>query len=64
MTLKEISTMAKGRGINPSKQRKADLIRMIQREEGNFDCFGSATQKTCDQLDCMWRRDCLGPANV
>jgi len=38
---------------------KARLIRKIQLAEGNFDCYGSASNSDCDQLDCAWRGDCL-----
>lgn len=36
-----------------------NLIRSVQRAEGNPDCFGKA-QGYCDRLDCAWRRYCLG----
>ena len=35
-----------------------NLIRSIQRAEGNPDCFGRA-QSHCDRLDCAWRQYCL-----
>lgn len=35
-----------------------NLIRSIQRAEGNPDCFGKA-QGHCDRLDCAWREYCL-----
>ncbi len=35
-----------------------ELIRSIQRAEGNPGCFGTA-QGYCDQLDCAWRTYCL-----
>jgi len=37
----------------------AELIRSIQRSEGNPDCFGTGVE-TCGQLDCSWRKYCLG----
>ena len=40
-------------GIN-----KTELVRCIQRKEGNFDCFGTASDY-CDQVNCLFRRDCL-----
>ena len=30
-----------------------ELIRSIQRAEGNPDCFGRG-QGYCDRLDCVW----------
>ncbi len=35
-----------------------NLIRSIQRAEGNYDCFRRA-QDRCDQFDCAWRPYCL-----
>ena len=35
-----------------------ELIRSIQRGEGNTDCFRRA-QGYCDQLGCAWRLYCL-----
>jgi len=35
-----------------------NLIRSIQRAEGNPDCFGRA-QGHCDHPDCAWRQYCL-----
>jgi len=62
MNLKEIKEMAKQHSIKSAKMKKADLIRAIQKSEGNFDCFGSALSGECSQQDCMWRSDCMGEA--
>lgn len=35
-----------------------NLIRSIQRAEGNSDCFARA-QDRCDRLACAWRQYCL-----
>jgi len=58
MHIQTIRSIAKERGIKAGRITKADLIRTIQREEGNFDCFGTAFDY-CDQLQCSWRDDCL-----
>jgi len=58
MKIKEIKKIAKKKGINPGKMGKKELIKSIQRAEGNFDCFGTAADY-CDQLGCAWREDCL-----
>lgn len=50
--------MAKGFGIKFAGLRKAGLIREIQKAEGNFDCFGKASEY-CDQISCLFREDCL-----
>ena len=44
----------------PFKTTKVDLIRTIQKAEGNFPCFGTAADGVCDQTACCWRTDCLG----
>jgi len=59
MQVQAIRTIAKSQGINTQKLDKPSLIRAIQRQEGNFDCFGTATAGFCDQGGCLWRTDCL-----
>ncbi len=62
MKLEEIRNIAKARSIHPGKLSKIELVKTIQAEEGNFDCFGSAVDGECDQLGCSWRDDCLSSA--
>jgi hypothetical protein len=60
MRLSEIEKKARGLGVKDTwKYSKKDLIRNIQRKEGNFDCFATATSGNCDQWACCWRSDCL-----
>lgn len=60
MTIKEIQKIAEKKGVKVTGlKEKADIICAIQRAEGNFDCFGTATEGICDQYNCMWRADCL-----
>jgi len=59
MTLKQIKEIAKERGVKAGNMKKENIIRSIQRAEGNFDCFGTASSGYCDQTDCLWRNDCL-----
>ncbi|MBW2989074.1 SAP domain-containing protein [Candidatus Woesearchaeota archaeon] len=59
MNIREIKSKAKRLGVDTKKvKKKADVIKEIQRKEGNFDCFGTAYDY-CDQLNCSWRSDCL-----
>jgi len=37
---------------------KTELIRRVQKAEGNFDCFGTA-KDYCDQFQCCFREDCF-----
>lgn len=39
--------------------RKGEMIRAIQRTEGNQDCFGADRRFDCPQMGCCWRSDCL-----
>jgi len=59
MKVQEIRSIARARGIKFAKLSKTDLIRTIQRGEGNFPCFGTAVDGLCDQVNCLWREDCL-----
>ena len=59
MRLVEIEKKAKDLSINDTwKYSKKELIRKIQKAEGNFDCFGTATV-SCNQPVCCWRVECL-----
>lgn len=59
LTFRQIQDIAKSKGINPVKMKKVDIIKTIQRTEGNFDCFGTATAGFCDQHGCLWITECL-----
>ena len=59
MRLQEIKNIAKKMGIKAGSMKKAELIRAIQRAEGNLDCFGTAKSGECDQINCLWRGECL-----
>jgi len=59
MGIEEIRAKARALGLNDIHElSKAELIRRIQRREGNCDCFGTAPQY-CDQFQCCFREDCL-----
>jgi len=60
MRLSEIEKKARGVGVKDTwKYSKKDLIKAIQRSEGNNDCFASSGSFACDQLQCAWRDDCV-----
>lgn len=59
MLMQEVREVAKQHGIKTARISKQNLIKAIQRSEGNFDCFASAEAGECDQLGCSWREDCL-----
>lgn len=59
MRLLEVEKKARSFGLKDVwGYSKKDLIRNIQRKEGNFDCFGKS-KGFCDQTYCSWREDCL-----
>lgn len=59
MNLAQVKSKAKDMGVKTGTMKKTELIRVIQRTEGNFDCFGTAINY-CDQWECCFRDDCLG----
>ncbi len=58
MKMSEVRGLAKSLGINSFGKSKVELIKEIQRKQGNFDCFATAMDY-CDQLDCIFRSTCL-----
>jgi hypothetical protein len=61
MKMQEVREKAKALGLKKTfGLSKVELIRQIQRAEGNFDCFGTA-KDFCDQFRCCFREDCLRP---
>jgi hypothetical protein len=59
MTFLELKKIARERGLNvDSMKRKHDVVRAIQRAEGNRDCFMSGETQTCGQTGCLWLKDC------
>ncbi len=58
MKMNEIRSLAKSLGIKSFGKSKIELIKEIQSKQGNFDCFGTATDY-CDQLECLFREACL-----
>ena len=59
MNVQEIRQIATQIGVKPGKMDKTMLVKTIQRQEGNFDCFATAYDKECDQSGCLWRKDCF-----
>ena len=58
MKLGEIQKKAKDLGIKPDKKTsKADLVRLIQKTEGNTPCFNTSVAD-CPHDNCCFRDDC------
>ncbi len=58
MQMKKIKDIAKKKGVVPGTMSRTELIRAIQRAEGNSDCFATAHVHDCNQINCLWRVDC------
>jgi len=56
--MNELRKTAKTLGIKAKNLKKIELVKKIQKAEGNFDCFGTA-KSYCDQDACCFREDCL-----
>lgn len=58
MDMNQVKAKAKSLGLKSVGVKKTELIRNIQRAEGNFDCFDTA-DGYCDQRQCCFRSLCL-----
>lgn len=58
MKMQKIRKIAEKKGINAGDMNRTELIRTIQRAEGNSDCFATKSISECNQLNCLWRADC------
>lgn len=60
MKMKEIRHLAREKSIKiPFAVTKIEAVRIIQKAEGNFDCFARAVDNYCDQQGCIFYDDCL-----
>jgi len=64
MNIQQLRTIAQQHQIDAAGLSKTEIIHKLQRQEGNFDCFASATDGECDQFDCLWREDCFKAAKA
>ena len=58
MKMDQIKEIARHRGLNQAKLKKIDLIRAIQKDEGNEVCCTTGHKGECGQPECLWRDDC------
>jgi len=58
MKMPDVKKKAQAMGIKiPRSITKTELIRIIQKTEGNVACFDSGVVD-CPHLDCCFRDDC------
>jgi len=58
MKIGEVKEKAKTLGIKASNVKKTEIIRSIQKAEGNTPCFGTSKGQ-CSQAGCCFIDDCL-----
>jgi len=59
MRLNDVERKARRLGIKDTwKFSKEQLIKAIQKKEGNSECFRTA-KSFCSQSTCCWMEDCL-----
>jgi hypothetical protein len=58
MREQDIKEIARKMGVKSGKMKKVELIRAIQKAEGNIPCFATRGHE-CDQINCLWREDCI-----
>lgn len=51
--------MAKPASGREAMLARVESVRLSQRTEGHFDCFGRAAQGYCDQGGCSYHVECL-----
>jgi len=58
MTFAEIKKIAIEQGIRVVGVKKIDIVRAIQKQEGNSPCFASGKVAECGQPHCLWFAAC------
>ncbi len=58
MTLADIKKIAIEHGIRVVGVKKADIVRAIQKQEGNTPCFATGKAAECAQPNCLWLDAC------
>ena len=58
MTIRQLKEIAKTRGLIIRNMKEENIIRILQRAEGNAECFRNAKGEACNQHICLWRSMC------
>jgi hypothetical protein len=59
MKMSAVRAIARSRGIDVGKMDKAEIIRVIQRDEGNPDYFSTSSVGEWNGSNFLWRKDCM-----
>lgn len=55
---------AKKKSSQEAMLARVEAVRMAQRQEGHFDCFGRASEGFCDQGGCAFHTECLSVSRM
>jgi hypothetical protein len=55
----KIIDIARKKHIDAATMNKTELIRAIQKAEGHAECFATKHITGCEQIDCLWRGNCV-----
>lgn len=59
MDTSQVLRKAEEMGIELGWNTRTDLIKAIQRAEGNIDCYATDRNRTCGEKGCLWREECV-----
>jgi len=59
MNINQLKERAKELGVKVVSESKPELIRAIQKVEGNEACFGRNEDGHCEYSDCCFWSDCI-----
>ncbi len=59
MSREMIEDLARRLGVDVKGLDIVKAVRLLQRVEGNFDCFARAGSGFCTQKDCLFYIECL-----
>lgn len=55
---------AKKKSSREAMLARVEAVRLMQREDGHFDCFGRAGSGFCDQGECSFHAECLSVSRM
>ncbi|WP_432737773.1 hypothetical protein [Maridesulfovibrio sp. FT414] len=59
MARKRIEELAEKLHVDIEGLSLVEAVRLLQRLEGNFDCFARAESGFCDQTECLFYEECM-----
>lgn len=59
MSLKQIEELAERLHVDIEGLSLVEAVRLLQRLEGNYDCFARAESGFCNQTGCLFYIECM-----